>query len=147
MRSKILKFYCHDSYYSTECNGQLPLNNQRTLSPQNSIKRPPTPSPRNSFKSRNNSVSSTRSYCNAIDLHRQSSFNSHRTVNSLTSGGSGKDDYKQNNLSDLQTEIRIPCDKLEDDKAQEDEDPDAMDETVSSYLLFLHLNQVNEFNT
>ncbi|KAL5018698.1 hypothetical protein ScPMuIL_004420 [Solemya velum] len=71
----------------------------------------------------------TRSYCNAIDLHRQSSFNSHRTVNSLTSGGSGKDDYKQNNLSDLQTEIRIPCDKLEDDKAQEDEDPDAMDET------------------
>lgn len=38
----------------SDCNGHLPLNNQRTLSPQNSIKRP-VPSPRNSFKIRNNS--------------------------------------------------------------------------------------------
>lgn len=78
-------------------------------------------------------MSSTRSYCNAIDLRRQSSFNSHRTVNSLTSGGSGKDDFKQNNLCE-QTEIRIQCEKLEDEKEEEDEDPDAMDETVSYSL-------------
>ncbi|XP_060077738.1 voltage-dependent T-type calcium channel subunit alpha-1G-like [Ylistrum balloti] len=109
-----------------ECNGHLPLNNQRTLSPQNSIKRPPFPSPRNSIKIRNNSVSSTQSVCNSIILSRQNSFTSHRTMNSLSSVNGIKDDYKQNNLSSDTVVEPQP------DEEDEEEDPDAIDEANCS---------------
>ncbi|RUS89209.1 hypothetical protein EGW08_003019, partial [Elysia chlorotica] len=84
------------SYYElTDCNGHPPLNNQRTLSPQNSLKGRAL-TPRNSFKSyhswsRNNSVGSGRSICNSFELSRQNSFTSHRTLNSLGSCNSKED--------------------------------------------------------
>ncbi|XP_069124372.1 voltage-dependent T-type calcium channel subunit alpha-1G-like isoform X2 [Argopecten irradians] len=106
----------------SECNGHLPLNNQRALSPQNSIKRPPFPSPRNSIKIRNNSMSSTQSMCNSIILSRQNSFTSHRTINSLSSMNGIKDDYKQNNLSPDPPTNTTP------ESEEEEEDPDAIDE-------------------
>lgn len=115
--------------YRSDCNGHLPLNNQRTLSPQNSIKRP-VPSPRNSFKIRNNSCSSSQSNCNSIILSRQNSFNSRRTLNSLSSMSAVlKDEVKQNNLmegttSPTQVEVGVGAE-------EEEEDPDAIDETVS----------------
>ncbi|CAL1528277.1 unnamed protein product, partial [Lymnaea stagnalis] len=82
-----------------DCNGHPPLNNQRALSPQSSLKGRAL-TPRNSFKShhtwsRNNSVGSGRSICNSFELSRQNSFTSHRTLNSLGSGNS-KDDNKSN---------------------------------------------------
>uniref|UniRef100_A0A8W8MSY6 Voltage-dependent T-type calcium channel subunit alpha n=1 Tax=Magallana gigas TaxID=29159 RepID=A0A8W8MSY6_MAGGI len=111
----------------SDCNGHLPLNNQRTLSPQNSIKRP-VPSPRNSFKIRNNSCSSSQSNCNSIILSRQNSFNSRRTLNSLSSMSAVlKEEVKQNNLmegttSPTQVEVGMGAE-------EEEEDPDAIDET------------------
>ncbi|XP_021366371.1 voltage-dependent T-type calcium channel subunit alpha-1I-like [Mizuhopecten yessoensis] len=116
-----------------ECNGHLPLNNQRTLSPQNSLKRQPFPSPRNSIKIRNNSVSSTQSVCNSIILSRQNSFTSRRTMNSLSSMNGIKDDYKQNNLSSEPTAIvdSIPQTTPEEED-EEEEDPDAIDEANCS---------------
>ncbi|XP_061166104.1 voltage-dependent T-type calcium channel subunit alpha-1H-like [Saccostrea echinata] len=114
-----------------ECNGHLPLNNQRTLSPQNSIKRP-VPSPRNSFKTRNNSCSSTQSNCNSILLSRQNSFNSRRTLNSLSSMSAVlKEEVKQNNLTEgttSPTQVEVSLTGVEGE-----EDPDAIDETNCSY--------------
>ncbi|CAC5424663.1 CACNA1G [Mytilus coruscus] len=113
-----------------DCNGHLPLNNQRTLSPQNSIKRQPFPSPRNSLKIRNNSVSSTHSACNSIYLSRQNSFTSRRTMNSLSSMTGVKEDYKQNNLSESPTG-EANTQHISD--VEDEEDPDAMDETNCSF--------------
>lgn len=128
----------------SECNGQPPLNNQRTFSPQNSIKSQHTFSPQNSIKShhsftsknsikrnhswsRNNSISSTYSIRKSFSLHRENSINSHRTHNS-TSSSTFKEEYKLNNLSSELPDVKSSVDKcfevLEDD-------PDAMDETVS----------------
>ncbi|XP_025084578.1 voltage-dependent T-type calcium channel subunit alpha-1G-like isoform X7 [Pomacea canaliculata] len=123
---------CVTYFFSTDCNGHPPLNNQRTLSPQNSIKGQRVLTPKNSIKSnyswsRNNSVSSNRSVCNSFELSRQNSFTSHRTVNSLGSGTS-KDDHKPKNLLDM-PEIKLALDRGEDDDAKEEDDPDAIDET------------------
>ncbi|XP_071106235.1 voltage-dependent T-type calcium channel subunit alpha-1G-like isoform X3 [Haliotis cracherodii] len=112
-----------------DCNGHPPLNNQRTLSPQNSIKGHKALTPKNSIKSnhswsRNNSVSSSRSICNSFELSRQNSFTSHRTLNSMGSGAS-KEEYKPNNLSDP-PEVKVSSDK---EDFEGEEDPDAIDET------------------
>uniref|UniRef100_A0A2C9KEC7 Ion transport domain-containing protein n=1 Tax=Biomphalaria glabrata TaxID=6526 RepID=A0A2C9KEC7_BIOGL len=115
-----------------DCNGHPPLNNQRALSPQSSLKGRAL-TPRNSFKShhtwsRNNSVGSGRSICNSFELSRQNSFTSHRTVNSLGSGNS-KDDKSNKNYVDL-PDVKIALDKEEGRENEADEaDPDAIDET------------------
>ncbi|KAH9513030.1 Voltage-dependent T-type calcium channel subunit alpha-1H [Bulinus truncatus] len=115
-----------------DCNGHPPLNNQRALSPQSSLKGRAL-TPRNSFKShhtwsRNNSVGSGRSICNSFELSRQNSFTSHRTVNSLGSGNS-KDDKSNKNYVDL-PDVKIALDKEEGREDEADEaDPDAIDET------------------
>nr|KAG5713418.1 hypothetical protein BaRGS_024966 [Batillaria attramentaria] len=117
----------------SDCNGHLPLNNQRTLSPQNSIKGHRALTPKNSIKSnhswsRNNSVSSSRSICNSFELSRQNSFTSRRTLNSVGSGAS-RDEHKPKNLLDL-PESKVALDRAEGDKSDEDaDDPDAIDET------------------
>lgn len=121
--------------FCSECNGHPPLNNQRTLSPQNSIKSFHTLSPCNSMRgrrpvSRHNSLTSYQS-CNvsrqnSFSLSRQNSFTSHRTLSPQNSLGSGphKDDYKHNNLNggDITSG--------EDLAKEEEEDPDAQDEAV-----------------
>ncbi|XP_059138724.1 voltage-dependent T-type calcium channel subunit alpha-1G-like isoform X5 [Physella acuta] len=121
------------TYVFSDCNGHPPLNNQRALSPQNSLKGRAL-TPRNSFKShhtwsRNNSVGSGRSICNSFELSRQNSFTSHRTLNSLGSGNS-KDDNKSNkNFVDL-PDVKIALDKEEGREEESDlPDPDAIDET------------------
>ena len=128
----------------SDCNGHLPLNNQRALSPQNSIKRP-VPSPRNSFKIRNNSCSSSQSNCNSIILSRQNSFNSRRTLNSLSSMSAVlREEVKQNNLTEgttspTQVEVGLTTE-------EEEEDPDAIDEAVSLTGLinvFLHFSRIS----
>ncbi|XP_055877041.1 voltage-dependent T-type calcium channel subunit alpha-1G-like isoform X8 [Biomphalaria glabrata] len=120
------------TYVFSDCNGHPPLNNQRALSPQSSLKGRAL-TPRNSFKShhtwsRNNSVGSGRSICNSFELSRQNSFTSHRTVNSLGSGNS-KDDKSNKNYVDL-PDVKIALDKEEGRENEADEaDPDAIDET------------------
>ncbi|KAL8568788.1 hypothetical protein ACOMHN_036972 [Nucella lapillus] len=122
------------TYYFSDCNGHLPLNNQRALSPQNSVKgHQRTLTPRNSIKSnhswsRNNSISSGRSICNSFELSRQNSFTSHRTLNSLGSGTSREEHIKAKNLLDL-PEVKVALDKGEGELCGEEEDPDAIDET------------------
>lgn len=125
---------CLSLPFHSDCNGHLPLNNQRTLSPQNSIKGHRTLTPKNSIKSnhswsRNNSISSGRSICNSSELSRQNSFTSHRTLNSLGSGASKEDHHKTKNLLDL-ADVKVALDRGEGECGEE-EDPDAIDETVS----------------
>ena len=122
---------------SNDCNGHPPLNNQRALSPQNSVKGRAL-SPRNSFRtrswSRNNSIGSGRSICNSFELSRQNSFTSRRTLNSLGSGNSKDNNESHKNLYDL-PDVKIALDKEEGKETvndpEEEIDPDAMDETVS----------------
>ncbi|XP_074649472.1 voltage-dependent T-type calcium channel subunit alpha-1H-like [Tubulanus polymorphus] len=116
----------------SDCNGHAPLNNQRALSPQNSIKSLKTLSPRNSIKrhgdlSRQNSVTSYRSNLsrnNSLTLSRQNSINSRCTLSPQNSIGSGtpKDEYKQNNLND------VPQVKVTEEESEDGQDLDAMDE-------------------
>lgn len=129
------KYALHCIFIFSDCNGHPPLNNQRTLSPQNSLKGQRVLTPRNSIKSnrgwsRNNSITSN-SVCNAIGVSRQNSINSNKTLNSAGSG-TPKDEYKPNNLS-----VEIPDAKsMEREKNVDDEeDPDAVDETVSGKLI------------
>ena len=95
----VTKLYTTRDDCFSECNGHTPLNNQRTLSPQNSIKSYQALSPKNSIKSeksmsRQNSLSSHGcSRQNSFSLSRQNSLNS-QSQNSVGSGGTGK----QNNL-------------------------------------------------
>ena len=115
----------------SDCNGHAPLNNQRTLSPQNSIKSYHTLSPRNSIKShpslsRQNSLSSRGcSRQNSFSLSRQNSIHSHRTLSPQNSIGSGapKDEYKPNNLTGT------PDNKNPED-AEKEEDPELDEEKV-----------------
>ncbi|XP_052824853.1 voltage-dependent T-type calcium channel subunit alpha-1I isoform X2 [Octopus bimaculoides] len=130
------------TYIFSECNGQPPLNNQRTLSPQNSIKSQHALSRQNSIKShhsftsknsirgnrswsRNNSISSSYSIHRSFSLHRENSLKSHHTHNS-TSSSTFKEEYKLNNLSS-----ELPVAKTAADKCLEEleDDPDAIDET------------------
>ncbi|KAK7113083.1 hypothetical protein V1264_012439 [Littorina saxatilis] len=116
----------------SDCNGHLPLNNQRTLSPQNSVKGHRTLTPKNSIKSnhsgwsRNNSITSGRSICNSFELSRQNSFTSHRTLNSLGSGASKEEHARTKNLLDL-PDVKVALDR--DEGEEDEEDPDAIDET------------------
>lgn len=115
--------------YSQECNGGIPLNNRRVFSShQNLIFQRRLSSPKNSSRSRNNSSSSARSVCNSIHLSRQNTFPSRRKINSLSSTGSGflNEEYKQNNLNDTGNKENTDSNSIYDE-----EDPDAMDETVS----------------
>ena len=105
--SDVTKLYTTRDDCFSECNGHTPLNNQRTLSPQNSVKSYQALSPKNSIKSekgmsRQNSLSShgcsrqnsfSLSRQNSLSLSRQNSLNS-QSQNSVGSGGTGK----QNNL-------------------------------------------------
>ena len=144
---KIWKSLIPETFYSifyhflpsNDCNGHPPLNNQRALSPQNSLKGRALREPKNSFKrrqswSRNNSVGSGRSICNSFELSRQNSFTSHRTLNSLGSGNSKDDNKTHKNIVDL-PDVKIALDKQEGKEAgdnDEEADPDIIDETVRS---------------
>lgn len=89
-------------------------------------------SPKNSLRSRNNSSSSARSICNSIYLSRQNTFPTRRKIHSISStcSGHGNDEYRPNNLSEGGNE------KNEDEKGDnfDEEDPDAMDETVRIFF-------------
>ncbi|XP_052765335.1 voltage-dependent T-type calcium channel subunit alpha-1I-like isoform X3 [Mya arenaria] len=116
---------------SSECNGDIMLNNRRAFSShQNLIFQRRMSSPRNSIKSRNNSSSSAKSICNSFHLSRQNTFPSRRALPSMSSVGSGyfNDDYKQNDLSEPTNEKDD-----HDDSLYDEEDPDAMDETNCNY--------------
>ncbi|CAH1794430.1 unnamed protein product [Owenia fusiformis] len=123
------------TYYFSDCNGHAQLNNQRTLSPQNSIKSRLSPkNPIHGRLSRQNSIGSyVSSRNNSFKLSRQNSINSHRTLSPQTSLGSntGKDEYKPNNITDIsQINIKVPSEVDEKEKEEEeDDDPDAADET------------------
>ncbi|KAK2147919.1 hypothetical protein LSH36_529g01025 [Paralvinella palmiformis] len=124
---------------SSDCNGHAPLNNQRTLSPQNSLQSYRTLSPNNSLRghpfvpnhnpvSRQNSLSShgALSRQNSFRLSRQNSINSQNTLSPQNSVGSGPrgDEYKQNNLS---SETATPESKILSDREHKD-DPDVGEE-------------------
>ena len=84
--------------------------------------------------SRTNSLSSYHSCVsrqNSINLSRQNSFSSHRTVSPQNSLGSGAppDEYKRNNLSAV-TVVKALSEE-EENHEEEQEDVDAADETVS----------------
>ncbi|KAK3601868.1 hypothetical protein CHS0354_041799 [Potamilus streckersoni] len=127
----------HDrhQFKSHECNGDIPLNNQRIVRSQNCLLQRRSSSPRNPIRSRNNSSSSAHSVCNSIYLRRQNTFPVRHKCKSLSSTGSGlhSDDYKQNNLSDSgeRRESNVPAE--EEKKEAEEEDPDAMDEANCSW--------------
>ena len=141
----------------SDCNGHAPLNNQRALSPQNSVKgHPPRLSPHNSFHgshpytpnqrpvSRQNSLSSRSAHSrqNSFRLSRQNSINSHHTLSPQNSIGSGPkaEEYKQNNLSS-ETPTQDSLKVITDGEVKETEQPriydDEVDEgRVSSMVLF-----------
>lgn len=113
-----------------ECNGGVPLNNRRVFSShQNLNYHRRMSSPKNSIRSRNNSSSSARSICNSIHLSRQNTFPTRRKLNSMSSTGSGllADEYRPNDLSEGANEKEACSDSIYDE-----EDPDAMDEAVST---------------
>ncbi|KAL8610475.1 hypothetical protein ACOMHN_060395 [Nucella lapillus] len=119
----------------SDCNGHLPLNNQRTFSPQSSVKGQRTLTPKNSIKSnhswsRNNSITSGKSMCNSFELSRQNSFTSHRTVNSLGSGASAKEEPTAGKAKNLHepNDVSVALERGDSDLENED-DPDAIDET------------------
>jgi hypothetical protein len=132
--------------FFSDCNGHAPLNNQRALSPQNSIKSIKTLSPNNSIKdhqsvSRQNSITSYHSNLsrnNSFTLSRQNSIQSQRTLSPQNSVGSGtpKDEYKPNNLTDV-PQVKITSDVHPQDEV---EDLDAMDEVMVRNIFgyFLH---------
>ena len=134
----------------SDCNGHTPLNNQRTLSPQDSIKSYQTLSARGSVKSRGgggggggqgaadrSSRPNSVSRQNSFSLSRQNSFNSqasrpgrspHSSVGSgggagVGGGGGGGDGVtdKQNNLMTGSTEVNFTP---EDKKAEGETDDD-----------------------
>lgn len=128
--------------FFSDCNGHAPLNNQRALSPQNSVKSyHKTLSPCNSFRgnhpfynhrtplSRQNSLRSSHSALsrqNSFRLSRQNSINSQHTLSPQNSiGSTPREEYKQNNLS---SETPTPESKVasegQKDKLHEDDDSD-----------------------
>ncbi|KAL4240739.1 Voltage-dependent T-type calcium channel subunit alpha-1G [Mactra antiquata] len=117
---------------STECNGDITLNNRRVFSShQNLIFNRRMSSPKNSIRSRNNSSGSARSVGNSILLNRQNTFPTRRKMNSISStcSGYGNDEYKPNNLCDASNDK----DEEEPMNNNTDEDPDAIDETNCNY--------------
>ena len=107
------------------CNGDTPLNNQRTLIAQGSVQSYRSLGSSQTARKRyllgrqnsfgNRSLSSHR---NSFSLSRQNSVNStHSTITPPTSfGSSPRDEYRQNNLSDPPADVETGgCSDEEDD--------------------------------